>query len=227
MWSRIPGLRKAFILASPRDSDIPKPEPPRRLGLHVGASFVLAAIVAGLQGYLQGRGYYAGLSVAAYLTWAVITLIVAWGSSAIIRGGKHEALAFGFVLLSVILLFLLTGVGWRLGFHQELDARLDVEQLNEWAALVAARTNEISEEPILLPLQDLPPFVTALWRRPPTRVEVLNLFLGQETAVIDIRWRSGLFVHGLLLGSETDIRRYNELGSKPIAAGIHFYRWLE
>ena len=196
------------------------------MGLQVGLSVGIAALVAAAQGYLQGRGFYAGLSIAGYLGWGVITLIVAWGSSTLIRAGRHEAVAFGLVLGSVILLFLLTGVGWHLGFHQELNSRLDVMQLNEWAATVDEQTPDITDTPVEL-TENLPPFVVELWRRPPTRVQVLKQFVGQQTAVVDIRWRSGLFVHGLMLGTEEDIDRYNELGSKPIADGIHFYRWLE
>jgi hypothetical protein len=195
--------------------------------VHVLASLLIAAAVASTQAYVQGRGFYPGLSAIGYLGWALITLIVAWGSAAIIQSGRHEAFAFGFVLGSVVLLFLLTGASWRLGFHQELDRRLNAQELRDWAAFVADKTVDIQDEPIELPTELLPAPVQGLWRRPPSRVEVLKLFLGQDTAVIDIRWQSGLFTHGLLIGPPEDIKRYDELGSSPIAPDIHYYRWLE
>jgi hypothetical protein len=208
------------------DSKNPEP-PPSHLGLHLGGSFLVAALVAAVQGYLQGRGFYPSLSVAGYLGWAVITLTVAWGSAALIRAGRHEAFSFGFVIGTVVCLFLLTGFSWRMGFNQELSQRLDVQQVNEWANFVATQTPDITDAPVQLALEVLPGSVSELWRRPPTRVEVLKLFLGQETAVIDIRWQSGFFAHGLLIGPDQDVQRYNELGSTEIEPGIHFYRWLE
>ncbi|MFT5127047.1 MAG: hypothetical protein ACI8W8_000647 [Rhodothermales bacterium] len=208
------------------DAPAPAPaDPPKRIGPHVIASLLIAAVVAIVQAYLQGRGFYPGLSVVGYLGWAVITLIVAWGSAAIIAGGRHEAFAFGFVLGTVALLFLLTGFGWRLGFRQEFDKRI-TQDVHVWAAFVARQTLEMSHDPIPLPADLLPDSVKNIWRRPPTHVEVLKYFVGQETAVIDVRWESGLFVHGLLIGPAGDVRRYDERGSTEVAPEIHFYRWI-